>query len=435
VNSDSHEQQASQWSRAQLAAFRFAFAIATLSTLRASIFLPPHLVFNVLKRPTGALLGKLEEFEWRSTSAIGAFIIRTVTGGQATMKDLLLKFGNDRTLSALPDVLGLLTVALVITILWTVMDRHSANYSALNRCLRVYLRFALGGVMLTYAFIKVIPTQFGVLSPSELLRPLGQLSHFELLWDFMAASPAYTVFTGLIELTGAVLLFFRRTTLLGGLILAGALTNVVVMDLAYGIGAVTYATLLLLLNVLLLVPYLPALADILVLNKTNQLLTEPFPLRQRWYHSPVAKVVLLCVLALPLVSINLERRRSSFGVFHTVFGLFDVTAFVRNGQSVPTVASDGATWKRVARGLDNAFGYQNLSVQYADGDVRRFQLTEDVSGRLWTLRDGKSIQDATLHYDVRSDGDVSLDGHIGSDTVQIVLHPLDPNKFFPLLGG
>ena len=57
---------------------------------------------------------------------------------------------------------------------------------------RIHARYLLALALMIYAVSKVIPTQFGYLPPGELLRPLGQLSRFDVLWTFMSVSPGYT---------------------------------------------------------------------------------------------------------------------------------------------------------------------------------------------------------------------------------------------------
>jgi hypothetical protein len=283
--------------------------------------------------------------------------------------------------------------------------------------------------MLSYAFIKVIPTQFGYLTPGELLRPLGQLSRFRLLWDFMAVSPGYTIFTGAIELLGAVLLFFRRTTLLGAILLAGALVNVVAMDFAYRVGALGYALALLLVDLLILAPYMRPLLDILVVRGSGALPSEP-PAPQQWFHSGPAKAVLIFGLSLPLIVINIQRRSVYFGAGHPVFGVFDVISFVRSGNAA-SPASDGLTWKRVASDPQDAS--DGILVQCTNGDLRRFALTDDPAHHVWSVRDNDGSQAGNLNYGTRPDGVVSLTGRIGGDSLDILLRPVDL-KVFSLLG-
>lgn len=426
-----------RWSPAKLIAFRFAFAITALSAHAMIGYVPAFLPLETLSRPLGMVLGRWDALNFRATMSVGAFIVRALTGSKWAVHDLIWKHRWNIPVLVLSDVLGLLVLAAFVAIVWTAIDQRRANYSALNRPMRVYLRYALGSVMLVYALNKVIPTQFGILTPGEMLRPIGQLSHFLLLWDFMAASAGYTFFSGLVELIGAALLFFRRTTLLGALVLAGGLTNVIAMDMGYHVGAIHFAIIFLLLDLILLAPYLPRLFVILLGQAESKLPLEPTPLQERWYHSAVTKGILVCVLASPLVHVyGIRWLRSHVHTGRSVHGLFDVTAFVRNGKSVAPLASDNATWKLVA--CDNRSGEAQgwaLSVQLANGNLQDFHLTDDAVHHTWTIHQWgqNSTPVATLRYAVLQDRDVSLDGKLGNDSVHMLLHPVDMKKFFPLL--
>lgn len=428
-------QQIVVWSHAKLIAFRFAFAIAALSAHAVIGFAPNFLPFQTVARPIEAALGLWDASSFRATMSLGAFIIRMVTGSHWTVHELIWQHRWSMPVLVLSDLLGLLVLAAFVAIAWTAVDRTRASYSVLNRGLRVYLRYAVGAVMLVYALNKVIPTQFGVLTPGEMLRPIGQLPRFLLLWDFMASSPGYTIFTGMIELTGASLLFFRRTSLLGALVLACTLTNVVAIDICYQVGAVHYAIVLLLLDLILLAPYLPELSNLVLGQRADAFLFEPATLRQHWYRSPLAILVFLCLLASPLAYTHgISWRHSHITTGQPVCGLFDVTSFVRNGKTVIPLANDNATWKRVS--CDNRSGEPDgwgLSVQFANGDVRRLALTDDTVNRIWTIHDENPRGAGSLHYVIRQNGNVSLDGRIGRDSVDILLHPVDATKFFLIL--
>jgi len=284
--------------------------------------------------------------------------------------------------------------------------------------------------MMTYAVVKVIPTQFGFLTPGELLRPVGQLNRFWVLWDFMAVSTGYTVFAGLVELLGCVLLFFRRTTLLGALLLLVTLTNVFAMDVAYNVlGAAIVAGLLIVLSMIVIAPYAAPLGNVLLLAQADSMPAEPLTFLPRWRFAPLAKVLILALLIAILVAGGLQQRRSYFGRGNAFFGLFDVDRFVRAGVPINPSADDVKTWKRVAS--DGRYDSGGLTVQFASGDVRQYQLLEDTANRLWTVRERSKII-ATLTYTAAPDGSVSLDGRIGGDPVQLHLRPVDVRSF-PLL--
>ena len=91
-------------------------------------------------------------------------------------------------------------------LVWMVVDRASVAYPRMNRWLRVYARYALALTMMSYAVVKVVPAlSLASSTPGDLLKPLGGLTRFWVLWNFMAVSMGYTVFTGLAELFGCVL--------------------------------------------------------------------------------------------------------------------------------------------------------------------------------------------------------------------------------------
>jgi hypothetical protein len=413
------------WSRPTLIAFRFGFTLALLSLFHLISFPSNYLYFDTVRKSFDRWVGPVASIEARVVRAIGAFVIRLFTGSTGTAEEIAQRYRY-----ALCYLIAVLVVAAIATIVWSVVDRRRTAYPLLNRWLRVYARYTLALVMMVYALVKVVPTQFGFLTPAELLRPVGQLTRFWVLWDFMAVSTGYTIFTGLIELLGCLLLFFRRTTLLGALLLIGALVNVFAMDLAYNVfGAAMVAGLLIALAMVVIAPYAAPLFNVLVLGRTASMPDEPVTVPARWRYATLAKALLLVLLVSARVSDGLAQRRSYFGRAHAVYGMFDVSRFVRGGVPITPLADDAITWKRVAS--DGRYDGNSLAVQFANGDLRRYQLADDAAGQLWTLREGKKVM-ATLKYAIAPDGTVSLDGSIGADPVQLNLRPVDMQKL-PLL--
>jgi|ERR1700683_3209483 len=137
-------------------------------------------------------------------------------------------------------------------------------------------------------------------------------------------------------------------------------------------------------------------------------------------HNPIQRAS-LALLILVRVSDGLAMRHSYEGAGHPVSGVFDVETFTRNGVVVTPLATDGTVWKRVAS--DGRYGVAAVTVQFANGDVRRHPLTDDVAKCEWALK-GPSLT-AQLHYVVEPDGAIDLDGHIGRDAVQLRLRPVE----------
>ena len=90
------------------------------------------------------------------------------------------------------------------------------------------------------------------LGPDRLAEPLGNYSPFALMWTFMGYSKPYTIFAGVGEVIGGVLLLFRKTTTLGASLSCGVMANVLALDSSYGVGLRVLVSLYLLLAIFLL---------------------------------------------------------------------------------------------------------------------------------------------------------------------------------------
>jgi hypothetical protein len=240
------------WSPALRLAFRFVFS---------------YLVFLNLPYALGYLpwTGKIAEVYGDFWQAVALWVGRSVLHLRRALP-VDPEAGGDTTVRWLL-VLSMVVLAAVVTLVWTLVDRRSRHYRPLHDGMRVAVRYILGFTLFNYGMIKVIQTQFIVLHSAKLQQPYGDLSPMGLLWTFMSYSAAYNVFTGGAEAIGGLLLFFRRTTLLGALIVVAVMTHVVLINFSYDVTVKIYSTHLLLLGVFLLAPDLGRLADLLVWNR------------------------------------------------------------------------------------------------------------------------------------------------------------------------
>lgn len=90
-------------------------------------------------------------------------------------------------------------------------------------------RFYAAFMLLSYGFAKVMGAQFTVLD-SQLAKPLGDVSGFWLTWYYFGYSAFYSALVAWTQILGAVLLCFRRTTLVGALVLFPVMVNIVGID-------------------------------------------------------------------------------------------------------------------------------------------------------------------------------------------------------------
>lgn len=95
--------------------------------------------------------------------------------------------------------------------------------------------------MLGYGWAKLTLSQFGVHDPAILENALKDVDTFYVAWHLYGRSDFFNIFTGLLEIIGALLLIFNRTTLIGALLVLAVLGNILVIDIAFTTEMMGYA--------------------------------------------------------------------------------------------------------------------------------------------------------------------------------------------------
>jgi hypothetical protein len=123
------------------------------------------------------------------------------------------------------DHLCLLSLAALLTVLWSVIDRKRANYIRMHKWFREYLRFALATTLLSYGIARRFRCRCG---PSS--HPIART-----LWKLLADGRALSIrsvprchtsgITGCAELTAAALLFIPRIATLGAIVVRDQATE------------------------------------------------------------------------------------------------------------------------------------------------------------------------------------------------------------------
>lgn len=103
--------------------------------------------------------------------------------------------------------------------------------NTLIHMIELALRWHVAISMFVYGIAKTV--QFDATAEND--APVNSLTGQQLMWAFYGYSLTYAKFLGVVEMAGAVLLLFRRTTLLGCLVVTTVLVNVIVQDLVYGV--------------------------------------------------------------------------------------------------------------------------------------------------------------------------------------------------------
>ena len=67
----------------------------------------------------------------------------------------------------------------------------------------------------------------------ETRKSVSELTGMQLMWAFYSYSKPFAITLGVLEITGGILMFFKRTRLLGCLFVSTILVNVILQDIFY----------------------------------------------------------------------------------------------------------------------------------------------------------------------------------------------------------
>ena len=145
-------------------------------------------------------------------------------------------------------------VAIIATAIWSWIDRKRTNYDQLYEWLRVFVRMMLAVAMISYGANKLFRMQFPEPPLYRFVDYYGNSSPMGLLWTFMGMSRAYSLFTGVAEMLGGLLLVVPRFTTLGALVTFAVMSNVWMLNFCYDVPRKIFSTHLVLMSLFLLLP-------------------------------------------------------------------------------------------------------------------------------------------------------------------------------------
>lgn len=252
----------------------------------------------------------------------------------------------------LAGFVGMVSVGVIgaaVAVAWSLVDRRRTSHPQVFLWIHTFMRFGVGAIMLFYGWHKVLPGQFD-LTFDYLALPVGQHSPRDLLWAFMAASRPYQVFTGLVEVTGGLLLLTRRTAMLGALVSMAAMANVLALDIAYDANVKFLAGQLFLMTLFVLAPYARRLVGMFVLDDEQH---DP-SVRRLFRRAAIARatrvVGILFVVWVVYSNFQAAERQVNANVRARqapLYGIWEVEEISRNGVSVPLLGTDVTLWRRL----------------------------------------------------------------------------------------
>lgn len=393
-----------RWSLATRVAFRFVFSFLLLS------FLPFPLSFIPGVEAVWYQL-------WANISiAIGRSIFHVPVSTTLT--------GSGDSTFGWIQLLVMAVVAIAATLVWSIVDRKSLSYPRLFAWFRVYLRFALAMAMISYGSFKVIPSQFVPPALDRLIQPFGDSSPMGMLWTFMGVSMAYTIFTGIGELAGGLLLTMRRTALLGALISAAVMAHVVVLNFCYDVPVKIYSSQLLLTALVIAAPDAKRLSRFFLTDHTGPLVTRR---GLRIAGGVLAALFVVASLGMSLNQSWEQRQTLAATVGNTpLYGVWNVDELTVDGVAHPPLTTDTTRWRRVV-----IAGKQRAAIQLMDDSRTRFVLAiDDQKHKLTLTKRNEPKSRTTLSYRQADANTLLLDGTFEGKKIVATLRKTGGEKTF-----
>jgi len=320
-------------------------------------------------------------------------------------------------------------VSLLGTAIWSVLDRKRTSYKELFYYFYAYLRYYLAITLMLYGFVKIIKLQFPFPSLIRLTEPLGDFSPMGLLWTFMGYSEPYNWFTGFGEALGGFLLFFRRTTTFGSLVIIAVMSNVVVLNFSYDVPVKLFSMHLLGFAIILMLLDFRRLWNVLIMNKTALPVELPAPtLNQqgKWVQWGLKFLVIVWVMY-GNISDGIDNR-NKYGSERPkpdMYGLYEIEQFVQNGDTLPPLTTDSSRWQYLALDRQDMVMLKTMT--------RKLTYLQMETDSLENIFRWNQYGDTTHVYDMRySRNDsalVSLAGIYQSDTLAMTFRRIDPQDF------
>ena len=409
----------SPWPVAIQLLFRFAFTYFLLSGL--------YWIFQYADKST-AFVAKPYQQCWRP------FVLWTAAHLFQWRGSIEPNFVHDtRYLYAL--LTCFLLCSLVVTLLWSWLDRRRGHYPLLNDILRTCLRYELANLMLHYGMDKIFLLQFPAPGLSRLVERFGDYSPNSLMWAFVGSSTAYTIFGGLAEIAGAVLLLSRKTTTGGALITFAVMFNVTVMDFSYDVSVKLLCLNILLMALYLIVPETRRLLKFFFFNQP----TEATRLSEGNYSNTQRRlagwlkvaVVLYLIVPLTVRDWRSYREVKSESTRTGLHGLYETTSFALGGRVLAPLVTDTVRWRYV---IFDAPG--ELTLGLMDGSLRRYRITHNVEREEITFdAEGDPLDKTTLKVIQQGEKHLTLEGSLAGKDLISTFEKIDPSSFTLLNRG
>ena len=329
--------------------------------------------------------------------------------------------------------LCILLLAFAAAVLWWFLDRTARNYQRLHQWLRLYIRLTVGAALVMYGATKVFQSQFPPPNLTKLLQPYSEATPMGLLWTFMGVSRGYNLFAGFAEILAGVLLFVPRVTTIAALIGVGVMANTFALNMCYDVPVKIYSFHLLVMCLFLVLPDVPRLINLLLLNRKVEPAIYPTLFKSnRWNTGILVAQLLFCAFLVTAdLSVAHQRTKESPDFARPpLYGIWSVDEFSLDGNLLPPLQTDPIRWQKLV------FQYPNsVAVQLMDGSWTGYRKNLDMEKKTLKLdKPGDAKDKAELTFSNPELELLIVEGNAKDNKIRVKFHRVDETKF-PLLSS
>jgi hypothetical protein len=314
-------------------------------------------------------------------------------------------------------------------LVWSVLDRKRLNYIQLNYWLCLFARYYVAFYALSYGILKIFAMQMYFPNLHQLATPLGDLLPMRLSWMFIGYSGPYQVFSGIMETIAGLLLLYRRTSTLGVLFATAVFMNVAALNLCYDIPVKIFSLQLVTVCLFLLANEINRILCFFILNKPAAVCDlYHFRYTKKWMG--ITRWVFKTAFVIIALILPISRTKEYYDYAHrrpakqpVPNGIYAVTAYTLNNNSIPCTATDSLRWRDVI--FENGYGSISTSDTAFRRTYNRVYFSYSLDSASQTLgfrkRAGDSLPLMRFHIETPDTSTIFLRGTYGTDSLTVAL--------------
>lgn len=309
------------------------------------------------------------------------------------------------------SIIPFLTVvaAVVYALIWQARKTNNLSTLAFWQGL---IRYGVAFDLAEFGWAKICHLQL-VMPMSKLDLPYNSFSPSDLFWNFFSYSYPLGCILAALQITGALLLLFYRTRLLGAFILLPVLTNILLMDIFYQIGnsVVVHASIMMAGILYFLVIEFNRLKEFF-LSATN-------PLPKLHFSKYVKLIIRLSIIYIPLLLIAMHGKVDKYP---DLTGKYEVKQLSINQRLLHQSSCVDSILTVVYFDIKNGCVFQfNTPVKRWNGT---FSMDSNHLKINWFSPIDKPIFNGTIST-ADGSGKLMLTGMLGKDSMNVILQKIN----------